>query len=109
MGKAAKSGYGLHKVASERLDKRELRSASLFLFVLSIFFTACLCRPAPTHAQWASIGPDGGYILAVAVNPSNPNVVYAGTDGGGVFKNTKSGLAACDLIENLDSEFEVEK
>ena len=35
--------------------------------------------------QWTSIGPDGGPINALAIDPSHPATLYAGT-GGGVFQ-----------------------
>ena len=41
---------------------------------------------------WTSNGPYGGDITAIAVDPSNPATLYAGTgDGRGVFKSTDSG------------------
>ena len=42
---------------------------------------------------WTSRGPDGGIILALAVDPQNPSTVYAGTAGGGVFKSTNGGAS----------------
>ena len=46
--------------------------------------------------QWISIGPDGGMIPCVAIDPSNTSIVYAGTGSleggnGGVFKSTNGG------------------
>jgi uncharacterized delta-60 repeat protein len=44
------------------------------------------------NGQWGSLGPEGGLIEAVAVNPLNPQVVYAGTllagDLDTIFNNT---------------------
>jgi photosystem II stability/assembly factor-like uncharacterized protein len=37
------------------------------------------------------IGPYGGTIVAVAVDPTNPQVIFAGTFGSGVFKSTDGG------------------
>ncbi|MFZ0532616.1 MAG: hypothetical protein WAM09_05505 [Anaerolineales bacterium] len=39
------------------------------------------------------IGPYGGYIVAVAVDPSNPQVVYAGSFGSGMYKSMDGGLS----------------
>ncbi len=39
---------------------------------------------------WTSIGPDGGSVSALAVDPTHPTTVYAGTFGG-VFKSTDGG------------------
>ncbi len=41
---------------------------------------------------WTSNGPYGGYISSLAVDPSNPSTLYAGTDGGGGFKSTEDPL-----------------
>ncbi len=48
------------------------------------------------YPQWASIGPDniGGRALAVAVDPSNPSVVWAGAASGGLWKSTTGGDGA---------------
>jgi photosystem II stability/assembly factor-like uncharacterized protein len=37
------------------------------------------------------IGPYGGTIVAIAIDPTNPNVSYAGTFGAGVFKSIDGG------------------
>src|SRR2546430_15531626 len=39
---------------------------------------------------WSSNGPDGGSDLALAIDPTNPTTVYAGTQGG-VFKRADGG------------------
>jgi hypothetical protein len=45
-------------------------------------------------SQWTSIGPDnvGGRVLAVAVNPSTPNIVWIGAASGGLWKSTSAGV-----------------
>jgi ligand-binding sensor domain-containing protein len=40
---------------------------------------------------WRSLGPEGGRIQAVAVDPWTPTTLYAGTYPGGVFKSTDGG------------------
>src|SRR5215471_13993807 len=35
---------------------------------------------------WTSLGPEGGPVLALALDPLTPTTLYAGTDGSGVFK-----------------------
>lgn len=39
----------------------------------------------------ASIGPFGGNIVSIAVDPDNPSTIYAATFGGGVFKSINGG------------------
>jgi photosystem II stability/assembly factor-like uncharacterized protein len=43
--------------------------------------------------EWTSTGPYGGNIVAIAVDPIDPGVVYAQTDTGHVFKTTDGGTA----------------
>src|SRR5262245_40434434 len=42
---------------------------------------------------WTSLGPDGGSIGAIAIDPLNSNTAYAarGESGGGLFKTTDGG------------------
>jgi DNA-binding beta-propeller fold protein YncE len=39
--------------------------------------------------RWISIGPEGGPVPALAINPQTPSILYAG--GGGAFKSTNGG------------------
>jgi len=41
--------------------------------------------------QWIPMGPEGGNVSALAIPPGNPNVLYAGTYGSGVFKTMDGG------------------
>src|ERR1035437_1750922 len=55
---------------------------------------------------WTSGGPygSGGDVRALAINPTTPATVYAGTSDGGVFKSTDSGgswAAASTGLTNL--------
>ena len=50
----------------------------------------------PAHAglnQWTSNGPEGGPLLSLAVDRIAPANVYAGTNGGGVFKTPNGGTS----------------
>jgi hypothetical protein len=40
---------------------------------------------------WTSHGPNGGIVESFAVDPTSPFTIYAGTDGGGVFKSVDGG------------------
>lgn len=46
--------------------------------------------PAPPNL-WLSYGPDGGYILALAVDPKNPSKVYASTATAELFRSIDGG------------------
>jgi photosystem II stability/assembly factor-like uncharacterized protein len=41
-------------------------------------------------ATWTNIGPDGAVVLAIAADPITDFVVYAGVQGGGVFRSDPS-------------------
>jgi hypothetical protein len=45
----------------------------------------------PSSIQWNSIGPEGGWMTAIVVDPSNPQIIFAATYGGGIFKSTAGG------------------
>jgi len=67
-------------------------SRSLLLVWLALVLS--LSQPVPVSAGfnvWTSIGPEGGWIYAMAINPTTPTTLYAGTYGGGVFKSTDGG------------------
>src|SRR5258708_13235213 len=52
--------------------------------------------------EWRSIGPYlGGRVVAVAGDPSNPQVFYFGSTGGGVWKTTDGGV----YWENISDGF----
>src|SRR5271169_5193583 len=67
---------------------------------------------APPSATWTSIGPqplnnagiaNAGRVWALAVNPQNPAIVYAGTDGGGVWKTVNAGVSWAPISDNQAS------
>ena len=39
---------------------------------------------------WTSLGPDGGYVLAIAINPQDSNTLYSATNSG-ISKTTNGG------------------
>ena len=45
----------------------------------------------PAAGQWSNTGPFGGSVGDIAINPRNPQVVYALTSHAGVFKSTNGG------------------
>ncbi len=57
-----------------------------------LFLTLVLAAPQICSAgSWASVGPGGGSIHALAIDPQNPAILYAGTRSGGIFKSTNGG------------------
>jgi photosystem II stability/assembly factor-like uncharacterized protein len=53
-----------------------------------------LMAPASLHAdvnRWTPVGPPGGVVQAIAIAPSAPSTIYAGTKTAGIFKSTDTG------------------
>ena len=55
--------------------------------------------------SWFSLGPTNvaGRCLAIAVDPTNSNIVYAGFASGGIWKTTDGGVSWTPLGDNLPS------
>ena len=49
------------------------------------------CATSAAVNRWTSHGPYGGEVSALVVDPTNPSILYAGTERGGVFKSTDAG------------------
>ena len=54
----------------------------------------------PAFAAWRTGGPSGGAVLAVAVAPSDPNVIWAGNTAG-VFRSTDGGATWANIGGNI--------
>jgi photosystem II stability/assembly factor-like uncharacterized protein len=54
---------------------------------------AAMLEPLAGTAQWELVGPTnvGGRMTSVCCSPSDPNVIWAGAAGGGVWKSRDSG------------------
>ncbi len=66
------------------------------------FFTYLPLISNEPPPQW--VGPYGGSVVALEADPHNPNIVYAGTFGAGVYKSTDGGMhwfPARDGLTNL--------
>jgi photosystem II stability/assembly factor-like uncharacterized protein len=86
MGKMVIRWFNGSMIESRTLEARRKRMAfGLLLLLTSILF--CFSWAKPAHAQWTSIGPGGGQIYALAIDPKNPKAIYAGTTKG-LFKST---------------------
>jgi photosystem II stability/assembly factor-like uncharacterized protein len=61
-------------------------------------------KSADGGASWSATGAGPTNVYAMAMDPTNPNTLYAGTSGGGVFKSTDGGAnwsAANSGLTNL--------
>src|SRR5512139_2694471 len=78
-----------------------LRTASWIPVAVALSFSS-VAHAGP--GVWTTGGPYGGYVRALAIDPSNPATLYGAT-GGGVFKSTDSGAtwaAASTGLTNLN-------
>src|SRR5687768_8870098 len=59
--------------------------------LVACLVTSEVPRVAAGSSAWTSLGPGGGLITALAIDPTAPTTLYAGTLGGGVFHSTDGG------------------
>ncbi len=55
--------------------------------------------------EWTSLGPEGGVVNALAIDPSNPSTIYVGTPRGGVFKSLDGGTSWAAVNNGLTTPF----
>ena len=55
--------------------------------------------------SWTQLGPGniGGRVRAIVVHPTDPNIVYIGSVGGGVWKTTNSGTSWSPLKDDMEN------
>lgn len=53
-------------------------------------------RSVQSISGWHSLGPNnvGGRVLSLAIDPDNPNIIWAGAASGGLWKSTTGGAGA---------------
>jgi len=77
---------------------------------LALLFTVLIALPL--HAAWRAEGPWLGAVVDVAIDPSNPNIIYAATGAGGVWRTDDGGqhllLAGDDLVSRPVTWIEVD-
>src|SRR5262249_5908493 len=62
----------------------------LVLLVVSLWASSVSLVHAGNNV-WTSLGPAGGRVAALAIDPRTPTTLYAGTSVDGVFKSTDGG------------------
>ncbi|MFZ1984845.1 MAG: hypothetical protein WAU91_10560, partial [Desulfatitalea sp.] len=61
------------------------RTFGRYLFITALIWMV-LGAPLPAAAFWADLGVHGGKVLCLAIDPRNPNKIFAGTYlGNGLF------------------------
>ncbi|MCG8351753.1 MAG: hypothetical protein MI924_28635 [Chloroflexales bacterium] len=70
--------------------RRSRAGSRCWIFILIAILSIGTFPAAPTSAginEWTGIGPEGGDIMALAIDPVTPDTLYAGMQGG-IYKST---------------------
>ena len=86
-------------LAAASMNTQELEGGTVIY--LPVLFKA----PDPATLQSMSVGPFGGTLTALAVDPGNPSVVYAGAFGAGVFRSADQGVSWTQRINGLNNTY----
>ena len=60
----------------------------IFCLILTLVIAPNICV---ARDSWSSLGPIGGAISSMAIDPENPEILYVGTASGRVFKSANGG------------------
>ena len=73
--------------------KRFRQTPSLLMIFSALLMLLTVFAPDFCYARlkWKNIGPEGGEVSTLAIDPGNSNTIYAAIWGGGVFKSTNGG------------------
>src|SRR5207245_2023532 len=72
------------------MQRKKLRFVSLGVLLGALLVRSSMTAEGGINS-WTSNGPEGGWIVALAIDPVTPATLYAGTYLGGVFKSTDGG------------------
>jgi photosystem II stability/assembly factor-like uncharacterized protein len=69
------------------------------------FRQSLLRKTAASTVPWVSIGPTniGGRMTAIALDPTNSNIIYTGAAGGGVWKSVDGGASWKNIFSESSS------
>jgi photosystem II stability/assembly factor-like uncharacterized protein len=60
-----------------------------------------LASTAFAAGRWQPAGPEGGNVISLAIDPTNPRVLYAAAGAGGVFKSADAGATWAPAFDGL--------
>jgi ligand-binding sensor domain-containing protein len=61
-------------------------------FVWALWALVCVAPRVAAQGEWIQVGPEGGTVTSVAIDPLTPSTVYAGANGG-VLRSTTGGTS----------------
>lgn len=88
------------------MKRRTTFEKVLLIGLLALFMS--FSQPLTVSAGinvWTSLGPEGGSISALAIDPATPTTLYAGANIGGVFKSTNGGESWSAINTGLISTY----
>lgn len=85
-------------------ERPKLLAAGLLLSLAGLLAASGAATAAV--GSWSAIGPEGGIVNAIAVNPTNPSIAYAAMRGGGVYKTVNGGASWFPSNEGLPWDIE---
>ena len=87
---------------------RQMRISMKLSLAITIGIFFGIVQDAHAEICWTSIGPGGGGVFTtIAIAPSNSNIVYVGTDVGGIYKS-KNGANSWKIKNNGFTNYYVE-
>src|SRR5262249_13678715 len=81
----------LQRVSGLRRGGPAMRLTPWWLLLSAVLWVSSVRMVPAGDNVWTSIGPAGGSVLALALDPGMPTTLYAGTGGSGVFKSRDGG------------------
>ena len=88
---------------SAAIQQLQRQKGSQAPFVASGFWTAIGPDPIPNVQTTTISTPVSGRVTAIAVDPTDANIVYVGTAQGGVYRSLDGGLSWVPLMDNAQS------
>jgi alpha-tubulin suppressor-like RCC1 family protein len=72
---------------------------------VNVSFNQISATSSTAETTWQSIGPFGGIVISLAIDPTKTQTVFAGTYGGGVFKTINGGASWIVANAGLTNKF----
>ncbi|HLH71959.1 MAG TPA: hypothetical protein VKX96_01655, partial [Chloroflexota bacterium] len=86
--------------------KKNVGPLSMALAVsISLLTNVAQAAPVEAPSQWSKLDLTGVQVNALALDPSTPNLIYAGSNGGGVFQSMDGGQTWAVINNGLGNFF----
>src|SRR5439155_27174535 len=89
---------------ADRVEGEMTIKSNSVLFVLAVLVWLGLAGSATAGVNtWTTTGPAAGRAQSLAVDPVTTTIIYAGTDGGGIFRSTNGGASWTAINSGLSN------